>query len=466
MPGLGNYQHPVGGLGLVQLPAPSMGGLYDFLTAELESAWRKKHGSAHYPTLRENAQGAVAGLGRFAGMSPEQAAGFSQPMTEAIENVSPLGMLTSAEDAENSNSYAGMVLASLGAIPSGGLGAVAKTGEKAIEKGIRAFHGSPHSFDRFDLSKIGTGEGAQAYGHGLYMTETPDIARGYRDSVGSAQQLDPEMKIGGVPVNDYYNNLEQRLARMPAKDAEQGYNRLALLEDLAYGGDAQYIREKAAQDAYSPETMEWFEKNVAPNFKRKGTLYEVNINADPAHFLDWDRPLSEQPQKIRDIYSKTTGHQDPTAIGERLKAINLEMDAMAVDRDPVTNMMREERRWNELAREREKLFPVWDAAQSGGKIYNAVVDQTDKAARGSMPYKKRAEAAAEQLRKAGIPGIKYLDQGSRVAGDGSRNYVVFDDRLVSIVKKYGIAAALGAGVISEEMARQMQAQGLDKNSRT
>ena len=32
--------------------------------------------------------------------------------------------------------------------------------------GANVFHGSPHKFDAFDASKIGTGEGAQAYGHG------------------------------------------------------------------------------------------------------------------------------------------------------------------------------------------------------------------------------------------------------------------------------------------------------------
>ena len=36
-------------------------------------------------------------------------------------------------------------------------------------KGFTAYHGSPHAFDQFDLSKIGTGEGAQAYGHGMYL---------------------------------------------------------------------------------------------------------------------------------------------------------------------------------------------------------------------------------------------------------------------------------------------------------
>jgi hypothetical protein len=43
--------------------------------------------------------------------------------------------------------------------------------------GITAYHGSPHKFSKFDMSKIGTGEGAQAYGHGLYFAENPNVAR-------------------------------------------------------------------------------------------------------------------------------------------------------------------------------------------------------------------------------------------------------------------------------------------------
>jgi len=42
--------------------------------------------------------------------------------------------------------------------------------------GIKAYHSSPHDFDRFDLSKIGTGEGAQVYGHGLYFAENPKVS--------------------------------------------------------------------------------------------------------------------------------------------------------------------------------------------------------------------------------------------------------------------------------------------------
>src|SRR5512147_2394588 len=45
--------------------------------------------------------------------------------------------------------------------------------------GHTVYHGSPHKFDKFDASKIGTGEGAQAYGHGLYFAENPKVAKEY-----------------------------------------------------------------------------------------------------------------------------------------------------------------------------------------------------------------------------------------------------------------------------------------------
>ena len=43
-------------------------------------------------------------------------------------------------------------------------------------KGIKAYHGSPHSFDRFSTESIGTGEGAQQYGRGLYFAENEKVA--------------------------------------------------------------------------------------------------------------------------------------------------------------------------------------------------------------------------------------------------------------------------------------------------
>ena len=52
-----------------------------------------------------------------------------------------------------------------------------------VRKGIKAYHGSPYDFDRFSTEQIGTGEGAQAYGQGLYFAGNEDVARGYRDAL-------------------------------------------------------------------------------------------------------------------------------------------------------------------------------------------------------------------------------------------------------------------------------------------
>ena len=50
---------------------------------------------------------------------------------------------------------------------------------------ITAYHGSPHEFDEFDTAKIGTGEGNQSYGHGLYFAEAEPTARHYQELLSS-----------------------------------------------------------------------------------------------------------------------------------------------------------------------------------------------------------------------------------------------------------------------------------------
>jgi hypothetical protein len=74
----------------------------------------------------------------------------------------------------------------------------------------------------------------------------------------------------------------------------------------------------------------------------------------------------------------------------------------------------------------------------------------------------RPPEIAEGLRTQGLPGFRYLDQGSRATG-GTRNYVVFDPKIMDIVAKYGVAGALGLGLISQEMADQLQEQEPQRN---
>ena len=58
--------------------------------------------------------------------------------------------------------------------------------------GFKAYHGTPYRFDEFDLEKIGTGEGAQAYGWGLYFATKKEVAEWYREG-----QNDNKVYVGG-----------------------------------------------------------------------------------------------------------------------------------------------------------------------------------------------------------------------------------------------------------------------------
>jgi hypothetical protein len=143
---------------------------------------------------------------------------------------------------------------------------------------IRAFHGSPHRFDRFDMSRIGTGEGAQAYGHGLYFADNEAVARTYRDQSIGKRLIGGESPNFSRPehyASSIYQMYETRAKAIKAikENAENGIG-----VDVA--ADAMRLlrsRKELPEISYSP-----------------GHMYEVNLNTTPDRLLDWDAPLSGQ----------------------------------------------------------------------------------------------------------------------------------------------------------------------------
>ena len=243
---------------------------------------------------------------------------------------------------------------------------------------------------------MGTGEGAQAYGRGGYFASEADVARGYRPA--------GDLMVGNKSVSDLYDSISSRADRLPPRAAEAEYNKMAVLEDLMNDGDVLAVRERAADGAYDQAAMDWFENDVAPNFKGSGSLYEVNIRANPEDFLDWEKPLSEQPEAVLQAL-------DPF-IQERLASI-----AAAGERG--RQIAREKGLPDFTPKSLEQIF----AQMRGGDI----------AASGRLGQSSFSEGA---LIEAGVPGIKYLDPQA-----GSQNYVVFDPSIIDIVKRYGIAGA-------------------------
>jgi hypothetical protein len=280
---------------------------------------------------------------------------------------------------------------------------------------IRAFHGSPHSFDRFSLDKIGTGEGAQAYGHGLYFAESEDVARGYRDALQQSA-----LSLGGDVVANNPRIARLATAYPSADSAIQGVRgQLARAENaLAASTDdldrmiaeADINEARATLVELEPYAGQWFDKTPT------GSMYEVGINADPNTFLDWDRPLSEQPENVRAAVSDVA---------------NLQGDSGGYI-------------WDSLVKQQN----------ANGAFGEHIADINPSITTGPT-------AAMRALRDAGVPGIRYLNAASRGSREGSRNYVLFNDDLVKILRKYGISGlstTVGASALAEELDRRGQTQ--------
>jgi hypothetical protein len=245
---------------------------------------------------------------------------------------------------------------------------------------FRAYHGSPHNFDRFDLSKVGTGEGAQAFGRGLYFAENENIARSYRDKLAP---LGPGAARGGGA-----QGIASRLVQSGASEKE------AVAELNARLQAPHVLRGLAKRD---PETMAWTStiaeaKKILENPSSRGHLYEVNIRADPNKFLDWDE-------------IGTLSFTPPDAL--------------------------------------KNLVSQRIQAQYGPKFNYDNVNDTVK--RHLTEAVLKTPEALSALRDAGVPGIRYFDAGSRSHGEGTRNYVVFDDKLIDMVRRYGLAGLTMGG---------------------
>lgn len=277
--------------------------------------------ASHDMTLREKlsatiADKALAPMGFSKGYANDKADIFAQ----GADFVPGVAQALSASDmakAKREGDTSGMALATLGMIP--GVGGKAKATKEIAAPALRdelasikAYHGSPYSFDKFDIGKMGSGEGNQMFGKGMYFAENEDVAKSYYD------------KLKGE--------------------------------------------------------------------KGPGSMYEVGIRADPAHFVDWDKPLAAQSPQVRDA-----------VLGLRFKDDPAEIAAAAGSEDYMGRSMM--------------------SMLSSDLAHPSIL--------GSQ------EAVSAELAKRGIPGIRFLDEGSRAAGKGTSNYVTFGDDLVDINRRYG-----------------------------
>jgi hypothetical protein len=261
-----------------------------------------------------------------------------------------------------------------------------------------AFHGSPYRFDNFTLDAIGTGEGAQAYGWGLYFAGRKDVAEFYRRTLGVTKYLsENQFNQDGTPnrTNQVAFQIDAGVAREDILDG---------LEALGHSKDDALQILRDAQTLF---------KDLDTG---AGQLYEVDIPEDDV-MLHWDRPLSAQPEKVREALGKLMAKRK-YKIAETKRGYFVVQDQFGetVGRPEEHPANLEET----LAYYKENPKPI-----IGSALYT------------HLTKKMRSDkAASEYLNSLGIKGIKYLDGTSRAAGEGSYNYVIFDDNAIEILNTF------------------------------
>jgi hypothetical protein len=305
---------------------------------------------------------------------------------------------------------------------------------------IRAYHGSPHTFDRFDMSKIGTGEGAQAYGHGLYFAENENIAKGYRDRLAKsdASMVRPDDEAVSK-IKGQWDDIVARRQKIFEETGGRPTSEYFELSDMLDALNHQAIQDTVARKPYLTQ----------------GSMYEVDIHANPEHLLDWDRPLSEQPYVLQQLLSERKRYKNTVndLISQR-DAISAKAPIIQATGDDFADLFAgsDWRGWNDISKINQEIDAAKIAeknAAAKGALYS---EDFNKSALLSTPGRGLARSnnlnandflgvendreLSNILRNAGIPGIKYLDAGSRGAGEGSRNYVIFDDSLIDILRRY------------------------------
>jgi hypothetical protein len=291
------------------------------------------------------------------------------PAQQAAANLGALAPMTPAEALQAARLARQAALAGGKATVAGGKALAPVAGDMLMNYMVKqkmilpldVYHGTPHRFaptarnplGEFDASKIGSGEGAQMYGHGLYVAENPKVAKEYLQTEGTYKRA-----TGGM------TNKEEFIA----DHLSQGRPEMNILDLYAqkYGGSF----DDAMKDLVNVKQM-----------YGGGNLYKVDLPDEQiAKMLDYDKTWKQQPKNVQD-------------------AINV-----------------------------DKLLKYYgtDDISTSQVLYHAKQNMSPA-------------AFAEFLRSKGVPGVKYLDEGSRQAGEGTRNFVIFpgEEKSMTILERQG-----------------------------
>jgi len=280
-----------------------------------------------------------------------------------------------------------------------------------------AWHGSPHDFDTFDLGAIGTGEGNQVHGWGLYFAKDKKVSDLYRRELSLIHDVD-KGTLFKVDVPDTKEMIdEQQSLNILSKETKQNLN--AAINALPEQEKEVFINEYTNSPLFNHYAKKEIDE-LGSKFEQLDNEYRLLKDEYLDKFLkeDLNKITQRNLNRLSEKYNI-----DLKALKENpnsIKDIKNQLDTMWFNAFKEFGMTKQRYRdtyWGKYKKDFSSLLN--DSGINGRDFYLAL-----SKALGS------AKQASEHLNKYGVKGITYVGEQ-----DG-RCYVVFDDKAIKVIEKY------------------------------
>lgn len=304
---------------------------------------------------------------------------------------------------------------------------------------IKTYHGSQASFDKFDHSFMGSGEGAQAYGWGTYVSEVEGIAKAYAKQNAAKHGMPREYKIAQTRLNHAkfeYDKVQR------AYDNSKAYID-SLKEDLQnYKESLARRKEKVSYFAQNdmPETVDKLLKQIKRT-EETIRVTENDINQRTSELERWKPKLEEVKKKYEEEQKKFDAIPKPQ-IERNLYSVDIPDDTgenyIGWD-EKMTPRMRDIRK--EILEDNGYKLVDSDEVRDyfedrDGKEYELF---KEKYKTGGTFYEELAKLLHSQklaslaLKEYGFDGVKVIAQRNTGGNkEGKMNYVIFDENNAQI----------------------------------
>ena len=332
-----------------------------------------------------------------------------------------------------------------------------------------AYHGTPHRFDNFSTAHIGTGEGAQAHGWGLYFAQSKEVSEKYRQKLQhrikkhytflqDGKELPADVQsvinneVGGHSVYlDAKGDLEElrasikRVARSLADPNEPHIkiaNELTRAKEGIIKNPKMSISKFLADNTdYRFESIAKSARLIAKNSGRKANISDV-LSVLNGHLEVFNKAVSVQRENANKLLSVDLDKLTVREEQGQLFEVDIPENDVLLDEDKTFNEQPEKVReaLKRLAGENESklLRESISENETGKSMYRAMVSDNMAYLQDhneQVSYSEAAKNASELLLMEGVQGITY--NGGR---DG-RAYVIFDDKAIDVINTFYQQAA-------------------------